>query len=59
MKIGDHVVYSADNKSYKIVEMFKANDINSEESVDLVTIENDNKEMQYVYLCDLQKVSIQ
>ena len=59
MKIGDHVVYSADNKFYKIVELFKANDINSEESVDLVTIENDNKEINYAYLCDLQEVSIQ
>ena len=59
MKIGDHVVYSADNKFYKIVELFKANDINSEESVDLVTIENDNKETHYAYLCDLHKVTIQ
>ena len=59
MKIGDHVVYSADNKSYKIVELFKANDINSEESVDLVTIENDDKKIHYAYLCDLQKVTIQ
>ena len=59
MKIGDHVVYSADNKSCKIVESFKANNIDNDESVDLVTIENDNKEIHYAYLCDLQKVSIQ
>ena len=59
MKIGDHVVYSADNKCYKVVELFKANDIDSEESINLVTIENDDKETQYAYLCDLQKVTIQ
>ena len=59
MKIGDHVVYSADNKSYKIVELFRANDTNSEEIINLATIENDDKETCYVYLCDLQKVTIQ
>lgn len=59
MKIRDHVVYSADNKSYKIVELFKANSIDNDESVDLVTIENDKKEIHYVYLCDFQKVTIQ
>lgn len=59
MKIGDHVVYSADNKFYKIVELFKANDIDSDESIDLVTIENDDKEIHYAYLRDLQKVTIQ
>ena len=59
MKIGDYVVYSADNKSYKIVELLKANNIDNDESVDLATIENDDKEIQYAYLCDLHKVSIQ
>ena len=59
MKIGDHVVYSADNKFYKIVELFKANDIDNEESINLATIENDNKETHYAYLRDLQKVTIQ
>lgn len=59
MKIGDHVLYSADNKCYKIVELFKANSIDNDESVDLATIENDNKEIHYAYLCDLQKVTNQ
>ena len=60
MKIGDNVVYSADNKCYKIVELFKAkNTDDSEESIDIATIENDDKEVHYAYLCDLRKVTIQ
>ena len=59
MKIGDHVVYSADNKCYKVVKLFKAKNTDSEESINLATIENDDKENCSVYLCDLQKVTIQ
>ena len=60
MKIGDNVIYSADNKCYKIVELFKAkNTDDSEICINLATIENDDKEIHYAYLCDLQKITTQ